>query len=168
MIVSICNTVPAVLNMLIDNSTCFLPSELKHCLHVSQVNKPFLPIAAKKLSPQVAWILVIGLATVGVGITALNFGLFITSLYGLGLFLGTIYSIPPFRLKQSAIPAFLIIATVRGFLLNFGVYYATRSALSLPFQWSPAIMWVYFMHDVWLPYGICKHCSVFVFNFSFQ
>ena len=37
-------------------------------------------------------------------------------------------------------PAFLIIATVRGLLLNFGVYYATRAALGITeFQWSPAI-----------------------------
>ena len=27
----------------------------------------------------------------------------------------------------------MIIATVRGFLLNFGVYHATRAALGLPF-----------------------------------
>jgi homogentisate solanesyltransferase len=33
----------------------------------------------------------------------------------------------------------MIIATVRGFLLNFGVYYATRAALGMPFAWSPAI-----------------------------
>ena len=59
----------------------------------------------------------------------------------------------------------MIIATVRGFLLNFGVYHATRSALMLPFevraaalcahscrrlrahtalvsQWSPAITFI--------------------------
>lgn len=49
-------------------------------------------------------------------------------------------SVPPFRLKRWAVPAFLIIATVRGFLLNFGVYYATRAAIGLPeFTWSPAI-----------------------------
>ena len=35
--------------------------------------------------------------------------------------------------------AFTIIATVRGFLLNFGVYYACRAALGLPFAWSPHI-----------------------------
>lgn len=47
---------------------------------------------------------------------------------------------PPFRLKRFAVPAFLIIATVRGFLLNFGVYYATRAAIGLnTFAWSPAI-----------------------------
>ena len=47
---------------------------------------------------------------------------------------------PPPRLKRFAIPAFMIIATVRGFLLNFGVYYATRAALGGPMTWSPAIM----------------------------
>ena len=70
----------------------------------------------------------------------LNFGALITSLYGAGLLLGTVYSVPPFHLKRFPVPAFLIIATVRGFLLNFGVYFATRAALGLPqFQWSPAI-----------------------------
>lgn len=44
------------------------------------------------------------------------------------------------RLKRFAVSAFMIIATVRGFLLNFGVYSATRAALGLPFQWSPAIL----------------------------
>jgi homogentisate solanesyltransferase len=81
----------------------------------------------------------LGLAALGLTVTAFNFGPFITSLYAFGLTLGTVYSIPPLRLKRFAVPAFLIIATVRGFLLNFGVYYATRSALLQPFQWSPSI-----------------------------
>jgi len=106
------------------------------------VNKPFLPVAAGELSPGMAWVLVLSLAATGVGIVARNFGSLITGLYSFGLFLGTVYSIPPLRLKRFAIPAFMIIATVRGFLLNFGVYYATRAALGLPFQWSPAIMFI--------------------------
>ena len=51
-----------------------------------------------------------------------------------------LHSVPPLRLKSYAVAAFLIIATVRGFLLNFGVYSATRAALGLPFQWSPSIL----------------------------
>lgn len=81
-----------------------------------------------------------GLAVAGLAIVAANFGPLITQLYGFGLLLGTVYSVPPLRLKRFAVPAFMIIATVRGFLLNFGVYYATRAALQLPFEWSPAIM----------------------------
>jgi homogentisate solanesyltransferase len=79
-------------------------------------------------------------------------------LYMLGWFLGGIYSVPPIRTKQNPILAGLTIATVRGFLLNFGVYYAVKDAIavagtsslsllssssssssSLPFVWSPKV-----------------------------
>ncbi|CAI7901213.1 unnamed protein product, partial [Closterium sp. NIES-54] len=106
------------------------------------VNKPFLPVAAGELSPTLAALLCLLLSAGGLAIVALNFGRLITGLYALGLLLGTVYSVPPLRLKQYPLPAFLIIATVRGFLLNFGVYYATRAALGLPFAWSPSIVFI--------------------------
>lgn len=81
------------------------------CL-ICRVNKPYLPIAAGDLSVQSAWFLVIFFVLTGLSIVALNFGPFIMSLYSLGLFLGTIYSVPPFRMKRFAVAAFLIIATV--------------------------------------------------------
>ncbi|CAN1144294.1 Homogentisate solanesyltransferase, chloroplastic [Linum perenne] len=109
---------------------------------IDKVNKPYLPIAAGDLSVPTAWLLVILFAVTGVLIVGLNFGPFITSLYCFGLFLGTIYSVPPFRMKRFAVAAFLIIATVRGFLLNFGVYYATRAALGLPFEWSYPVAFI--------------------------
>ncbi|KAG7958471.1 hypothetical protein I3843_10G022700 [Carya illinoinensis] len=109
---------------------------------IDKVNKPYLPIAAGDLSVQSAWFLVIFFAVTGLLIVGFNFGPFITSLYCLGLFLGTIYSVPPFRLKRFAVAAFLIIATVRGFLLNFGVYYATRAALGLRFEWSSPVAFI--------------------------
>ncbi|KAF8395996.1 hypothetical protein HHK36_017607 [Tetracentron sinense] len=109
---------------------------------IDKVNKPYLPIAAGDLSVQSAWFLVLFFAATGLLIVGLNFGPFITSLYCLGLFLGTIYSVPPFRLKRFPVAAFLIIATVRGFLLNFGVYYATRAALGLTFEWSSPVAFI--------------------------
>lgn len=109
---------------------------------IDKVNKPYLPIAAGDLSVQSAWMLVIFFAMTGLSIVALNFGPFITRLYFLGLFLGTIYSVPPFRMKRFPVAAFLIIATVRGFLLNFGVYYATRAALGLTFEWSAPVAFI--------------------------
>ncbi|KAG8099580.1 hypothetical protein GUJ93_ZPchr0013g35285 [Zizania palustris] len=111
-------------------------------ISIDKVNKPYLPIAAGDLSVQSAWLLVILFAAAGFSIVVTNFGPFITSLYCLGLFLGTIYSVPPFRLKRYPVAAFLIIATVRGFLLNFGVYYATRAALGLTFQWSSPVAFI--------------------------
>ena len=93
---------------------------------------------AGELSTPVAWVLVVGLAAAGVSIVATNFGRLITYLYSFGLTLGAVYSAPPFHLKRFPVAAFLIIATVRGFLLNFGVYHAVRAALGLPFVWAPA------------------------------
>ena len=44
-------------------------------------------------------------------------------------------SVPPFRFKQYPLVAGLTIATVRGFLLNFGVYYAAReNRTALPLE----------------------------------
>ncbi|CAN7050503.1 unnamed protein product [Brassica oleracea var. botrytis] len=109
---------------------------------IDKVNKPYLPIAAGDLSVQSAWLLVIFFAIAGLTVVGFNFGPFITCLYSLGLFLGTIYSVPPFRMKRFPVAAFLIIATVRGFLLNFGVYHATRAALGLSFQWSAPVAFI--------------------------
>ncbi|CAN7001941.1 unnamed protein product [Brassica rapa subsp. trilocularis] len=109
---------------------------------IDKVNKPYLPIAAGDLSVQSAWLLVIFFAVAGLTVVGVNFGPFITCLYSLGLFLGTIYSVPPFRMKRFPVAAFLIIATVRGFLLNFGVYHATRAALGLSFQWSAPVAFI--------------------------
>ncbi|PRQ44317.1 putative homogentisate solanesyltransferase [Rosa chinensis] len=111
-------------------------------IKIDKVNKPYLPIAAGDLSVKSAWLLVIFFAVAGLLIVAFNFGPFITSLYSLGLFLGTIYSVPPFRMKRFPVAAFLIIATVRGFLLNFGVYYSTRAALGLQFEWSAPVAFI--------------------------
>ncbi|KAL2326881.1 hypothetical protein Fmac_020308 [Flemingia macrophylla] len=111
-------------------------------ISIDKVNKPYLPIAAGDLSVQSAWFLVIFFAVAGLSIVGLNFGPFIFSLYTLGLFLGTIYSVPPYRMKRFPVAAFLIIATVRGFLLNFGVYYATRAALGLTFEWSSPVVFI--------------------------
>lgn len=109
---------------------------------IDSVNKPFLPVAAGEMSTGTAWLLCVALAAGGIAITSTNFGSLITALYSFGLFLGTIYSVPPLRLKRSAVAAFMIIATVRGFLLNFGVYHAARAALGLPFIWNPSITFI--------------------------
>lgn len=111
-------------------------------VEIDQVNKPFLPMASGELTVTQAWSLCAALALGGMAIVLTQFDTLISSLYAFGLFLGTIYSVPPLRLKRSAVAAFMIIATVRGFLLNFGVYHATRAALGLQFQWSPPITFI--------------------------
>lgn len=97
-----------------------------------RVNKPYLPIAAGDLSVRSAWFLVLFFAAVGLLIVTWNFGPFISSLYCLGLFLGTIYSVPPFRLKRYPVVAFLIIATVC-FAIHFSLVSSRMYAYSYSF-----------------------------------
>jgi homogentisate solanesyltransferase len=63
-------------------------------------------------------------------------------LYMIGWTLGAIYSVPPLRTKRNPLAAGLTIATVRGFLLNFGVYYAVKDAIGAPFAWSPKVSFI--------------------------
>ena len=68
---------------------------------IDKVNKPFLPVASGELSVFAAWAFCAITALGGAAIVATNFGALITKLYCFGLFLGTIYSVPPLRLKRS-------------------------------------------------------------------
>lgn len=106
------------------------------------VNKPYLPIAAGKMTSKQAWVLTASFFTIGLCLATFNSGPFLSSLYCFALLLGTLYTVPPFRLKRFPIAAFLCIALVRGFLVNFGVYYASRSVLGLPFQWSSPVAFI--------------------------
>ena len=109
---------------------------------IDEINKPNLPIAAKLLSSKNAWVIVMACLAAGVSIVKTQFSRLIFALYMFGTTLGTIYSIPPFNFKRIPFLAGAIIATVRGFLLNFGVYYAVREALNIPFQWNPVVAFI--------------------------
>jgi homogentisate solanesyltransferase len=78
----------------------------------------------------------------GIAIVRSWFSTAIFSMYICGLVLGTMYSVPPIQLKRFSVLASVTIAIVRGFLLNFGLYYALREALSLPFRWNPAVLFM--------------------------
>ena len=111
-------------------------------VEIDKVNKPYLPLASGELSSGTAVAICTIFALLGGAIVATNFEPLITGLYAFGLFLGTLYSVPPMRLKRSPWAAFIIIAIVRGVLLNFGVHHATTAAIGLPFVWSPPIMFI--------------------------
>jgi len=106
---------------------------------IDVANKPFLPIAAGRISPRAAWWLVLGSGAAGLAIVKAAFNPLIFGLYAFGTMIGALYSVPPFQLKRFPLAAGLTIATCRGFLLNFGVYYATREALGLGWMWSAPV-----------------------------
>ena len=98
---------------------------------IDVINKPYLPIAAGRLTPRVAWAIVLGSGLAALGIVRLAFSPLIFWLFAFGTTVGGLYSVPPVQLKRFPLAAGLTIATCRGFLLNFGVYYATREARAL-------------------------------------
>lgn len=109
---------------------------------IDKMNKPFLPVASGEMSKRFAWAAVLACGAIGPLIVLKFFPPLLFKLYMLGWTLGAVYSVPPFRTKQNPILAGLTIATVRGFLLNFGVYYAVKDAVGAPFTWSPKVAFI--------------------------
>jgi 4-hydroxybenzoate polyprenyltransferase len=109
---------------------------------IDKVNKPFLPVASGEMSKRWAWTVVGTSLLIGPALVYATFPRLLFQLYTVGLGLGLVYSVPPIRTKQNPVLAGLTIAVVRGFLLNFGVYYAVRNALGAPFFWSPKVAFV--------------------------
>jgi homogentisate solanesyltransferase len=94
------------------------------------------------MSPRFAWAAVLASGILGPLIVRKFFPPLLFKLYAFGILLGGIYSVPPIRTKQNPILAGLTIATVRGFLLNFGVYYAVKDAVGATFSWSPKVAFI--------------------------
>ncbi|CAN8069561.1 unnamed protein product [Agarophyton chilense] len=108
-------------------------------VRLDKINKPFLPLAAGEMGGSLAWGIVLSSAVIGLAIVRTCFSRLIFGLYAFGMTFGALYSVPPFRFKRYPPLAAITISCVRGFLLNFGVYHATKSALGVPFAWSPPI-----------------------------
>ena len=109
---------------------------------IDVVNKPFLPIASGEMSTRSAWWTVASCGILGPCIVSKFFPRLLFKLYMLGWFVGSAYSVPPLRTKRNPIAAAGTIALVRGFLLNFGVYYAVRDTIGAPFVWSPKVSFI--------------------------
>lgn len=109
---------------------------------IDEMNKPFLPVASGEMTKSTAWAAVLSSLVVGPILVKKFFPPLLFQLYSFGLFIGGIYSVPPIRTKKNPVLAGLTIATVRGFLLNFGVYYAVKDAVGAPFGWSPKVAFI--------------------------
>nr|AJD80983.1 flavonoid prenyltransferase [Maclura tricuspidata] len=111
---------------------------------IDRVNKPYLPIPSGELSLKQAWFLVISDLLAGLLILRLmNADLITTSLYCAGLFLGTFYSAPPLRFKESSFQTSIVNPLMAGILHNIGVLYASTVSLGLPFNLSsPPVVFI--------------------------
>jgi homogentisate solanesyltransferase len=109
---------------------------------IDKMNKPFLPVASGEMSKRNAWITVVSSVVAGPCLVYKFYPPLLFYLYSTGIVLGAIYSIPPIRTKKNPFLAGLTIATVRGFLLNFGIYYAVKDAVGSSFRWSPKVAFI--------------------------
>ena len=95
---------------------------------IDKINKPYLPIAANRLSKRNAIFVVLSCLFLALGFVygPLSSSVYITNaLQGtiiLSTILGTIYSLPPFRLKRFPLLAAFCILAVRGSIVNIGFY----------------------------------------------
>lgn len=121
-------------------------------VEIDKINKPDLPIAAGDLSPITASLVVLislaaslwmGASHSVLGTSGLN-----TALWGSGI-LGTMYSLPPFRLKRFPLLAAFCIVAVRGTIINAGFFaHAKDAAFGASAAASPSFSVLHYLfHD---------------------
>lgn len=110
-------------------------------VEIDKINKPNLPIAAGDLSRRDAIFIVLAalLASLWLGVSqpALSTNGLNVALWGSGL-LGTMYSLPPFRLKRFPLLAAFCIVAVRGTIINAG-FYAHAKVAAFGSQYSSVL-----------------------------
>jgi homogentisate phytyltransferase/homogentisate geranylgeranyltransferase len=88
---------------------------------IDRINKPDLPIPSGRLSLPAAKIIVVVCGIISLGL-AFTQNIFLILVVVISLFLGTLYSLPPVRLKRFSYWAAFSILTVRGLVINLGIY----------------------------------------------
>jgi len=105
-------------------------------IEIDKINKPWLPLASGAFSLHTGYIIIfIGLAIAIAGGLASSRFLLLT--IGISLLLGTIYSLPPLRLKRFHFWAAFCIIAIRGLVVNFLIFlhfqYSINQTTHIPF-----------------------------------
>jgi homogentisate phytyltransferase / homogentisate geranylgeranyltransferase len=107
-------------------------------VEIDRINKPFLPIAAGDLSPVAARRIVAASAVIPL-VLAVTQGVPELVAVGVGLAVGTAYSVPPLRLKRFPALASLSITFVRSVVVNVGVWLHFSRAFGAGYEIDPAV-----------------------------
>jgi homogentisate phytyltransferase/homogentisate geranylgeranyltransferase len=108
-------------------------------IEIDRVNKPHLPLANGEFSlKQGQWIVGItgGLAI----ILAAILSPWLLATVGISLIIGTAYSVPPVRLKRFSLLAAICILTVRGVVVNIGLFAYFTQLLTNQVTFSASLM----------------------------
>lgn len=98
-------------------------------IDIDKINKPYLPLASEDLTIKQAKILVVLSGAFSV-IFSLFVSFYLLIIVLLGMFIGSLYSIPKTRFKTKPFVASFSISFVRGVLGNIGLYLSYEVALS--------------------------------------
>lgn len=98
-------------------------------IEIDRINKPNLPLASGDFSAlQGKWIVgVTGILAIGL---AASLGSWLVATVLTSLAIGSAYSVPPIRFKQFPLLAAICILTVRGCIINLGIFSHFNSVLS--------------------------------------
>ncbi|MEH1868155.1 MAG: homogentisate phytyltransferase [Nostoc sp.] len=109
-------------------------------VHIDKINKPHLPLASGEFSQQMGQLIVASTGILALVVAWLT-GPFLFGMVAISLAIGTAYSLPPIRLKQFPFWAALCIFSVRGTIVNLGLYLHYSWALKQS-QTIPPVVWV--------------------------
>lgn len=90
-------------------------------VEIDRINKPHLPIASGEFSQQQGWAIVAITGILALLISASQ-SYWLFGMVAISLLLGTAYSLPPVRLKRFPFWASFCIFTVRGIIVNLGLF----------------------------------------------
>lgn len=109
-------------------------------VEIDQINKPHLPIAAGEFSRRQAQLIVAILGILALLLAGL-LGSWLFLMVGTSLGIGTAYSLPPVRLKRFPFWAAVCIFSVRGAIVNLGLFLHFSDRLSGNVVFPPAPVW---------------------------
>ena len=109
-------------------------------IDIDRINKPYLPLASGAYTVGFArWLIFIAiLPALGIGI---YYGGFLLATILISLLLGTIYSLPPFRLKRFYFWAAFCIIAIRGLVVNFLLFLHFHQVMNQRTD-LPPIVWM--------------------------
>ena len=90
-------------------------------VEIDKINKPHLPVASGEFTQRTGEIIVIATGILALGLSWL-LGPFLFGMVGISLAIGTAYSLPPIRLKRFPFWAAICIFSVRGAIVNLGLF----------------------------------------------
>ncbi|MGB3496297.1 MAG: homogentisate phytyltransferase [Elainellaceae cyanobacterium] len=109
-------------------------------VEIDRINKPHLPIASGEFSLRTGWLIVLITGAIALVIPPFQ-SVALTATVWISLAIGTAYSLPPIRLKRHPLWASLCIFTVRGVVVNLGLFAHFYARLGEPFA-VPTAIWI--------------------------